>query len=133
LTEKTPFRTEQLRLENGERFVLTVAGDGMPVWWPNLYCLIAIRERGISFSAIHAYMSAICVFHNVCSNLGIDIDTRIESLELFREEEIAVLRDDLRRKLRKSESHGRGSSGEKETVKNAHWKNRLTAVSNYIV
>jgi hypothetical protein len=39
----------------------------------------------------------------------------------------------LRRKLRKSEAHGRGSSGEKETVKNAHWKSRLTAVSNYIV
>jgi hypothetical protein len=74
LAEKTPFRTEQLRLENGERFVLTVAADGMPVWWPNLYCQIAIRGRGISFSAMHAYMSAICVFHNVCGNHGIDVD-----------------------------------------------------------
>jgi exodeoxyribonuclease V alpha subunit len=78
LAEKTPFRTEQLRLENGERFVLTVAADGMPVWWPNLYCQIAIRERGISFSAMHAHMSAICVFHNLCGNLGIDVDARIE-------------------------------------------------------
>jgi hypothetical protein len=128
LAEKTPFRTEQLRLENGERFVLTVAADGMPVWWPNLYCQIAIRERGISFSAMHAYMSVICVFHNVCGNLGIDVDARIETLELFREEEIAHLRDELRRKLRNSEAEG-----EKETVRNAHWKSRLTAVSNYIV
>jgi hypothetical protein len=73
-------------------------------------------------------MSAICVFHNVCGNLGIDVDARIESLELFREEEIAALRDELRRKLRRSEAEG-----EKETVRNAHWKSRLTAVSNYIV
>jgi hypothetical protein len=133
LVEKTPFHTEQLRFESGERFVLTVAADGMPVWWPNLYCQIALRERGISFSAMHAYMSAICVFHNVCGNLGIDVDARIESLELFREEEIAALRDELRRKLRNSEAQGRGSSGEKETVRNAHWKSRLTAVSNYII
>jgi hypothetical protein len=131
LVEKTRFRTEQLRLENGERFVLTVAADGMPVWWPNLYCQIAIREGGISFSAMHASMSAICVFHNTFGNLGIDIDARIESLELFREEEIAALRDELRRKLRNSDAQGRGSSG--ETVRNAHWKSRLTAVSNYIV
>ncbi|MCC8947501.1 hypothetical protein H8A97_20910 [Bradyrhizobium sp. Arg62] len=131
MVEKTPFRTEQLRLESGERFVLTVAVDGMPVWWPNLYCQIAIRERGISFSAMHAYMSAICVFHNVCGDLGIDVDARIESLELFREEEISALRDALRRKLRKSEGHA--SAPKKATVENAHWKNRLTAVNNYIV
>jgi hypothetical protein len=131
LIEKTPFRTEQLRLETGERLALTVAANGMPVWWPNLYCQIAIRERGISFSAMHANMSAICVFHNVCGDLGIDVDARIESIELFREEEIAALRDALRRKLRKSEGHR--SIREMVTVRNAHWKSRLTAVSKYIV
>jgi hypothetical protein len=80
MAEKMPFCTEQLRLETGERFVLTVDADGMPVWWPNLYCQIAIRERGIGFSTMHACMSAVCIFHNVCDRLGIDIDARIESL-----------------------------------------------------
>jgi hypothetical protein len=78
-------------------------------------------------------MNAICVFHNVCGRLGIDVDTRIESLELFREEEIAALREELRRKLRNSEEHGRGSSDKSTAVKSAHWKSRLVAVSNYIV
>jgi hypothetical protein len=133
LAEKSPFRTEQLRLETGERFALIVAADGMPVWWPNLYCQIRIRERGISFSAMHAYMSAICIFHGVCDGLGIDVDARIESLELFREEEIAALREELRRNLRNSNSHGSGSNDEPKAVKNAHWKSRLTAVCNYIV
>jgi hypothetical protein len=133
LAEKTPFRTEQLRLETGERFVLSVAADGMPVWWPNLYCQIRIRERGISFSAMHAYMSAICIFHSVCDRLGIDVDARIESLELFREEEIAGLREELRRNVRNSKAHGTGSDDEPKAVRNPHWKSRLTAICNYIV
>jgi hypothetical protein len=53
--------------------VLTVRAYGMPVWWPNLYCQIAIRERAISFSAMRAH-----VFHNVCGALGIDVDARID-------------------------------------------------------
>lgn len=78
---------------------------------------------------MHAYMNAICVFHNVCGDLGIDVDARIESLELFREEELAALREELRRKLR----NGRGSDDGTKTVRNAHWKSRLIAVCNYIV
>jgi hypothetical protein len=81
LTEQTPFRTEQLRLETGERFVLTLGADGMPVWWPNLFCTVRIRSPGKGFSTMQAKMSAICAFHNVCARLGIDIDARIESLE----------------------------------------------------
>jgi hypothetical protein len=86
LADTTPFRTEQLRLDTGERFVLTVSADGMPVWWPNLYCSIGLRERGVGFSTMLGCMSSICVFHNVCSRLRIDVTARIESLELFTEE-----------------------------------------------
>lgn len=132
MADQTPFRTEQLRLETGERFVLTVGADGMPVWWPNLYCQIGIRERALGFSAMQANMNAVCVFHSVCDRLGIDVDARIESLELFREEEMAALREELRRNLRNSEKHGRGSDAEK-AVRNAHWKNRLIAVRDYIL
>jgi hypothetical protein len=132
LADKTPFRTEQLRLETGERFVLTAGADGMPVWWPNLYCQIGIREQALGFSTMQANMNAVCVFHNVCDRLGIDVDARIESLELFREEELAALREELRRDLRNSETHGRGSDAA-EAVRNAHWKNRLIAVRDYIL
>jgi hypothetical protein len=133
LADQTPFRTEQLCLETGERFVLTVGADGMPVWWPNLYCQIAIRERALGFSTMQANMNAVCIFHNVCDRLGIDVDARIEGLELFREEEIAALRDELRRNLRNSDAQGRGSDDESKAVRNAHWKNRLTTVRDYIV
>src|SRR5258708_39611523 len=82
---------------------------------------------------MQANMNAVCVFHNVCDRLGIDIDARIEGLELFREEEIAALREELRRNLRNSKAHRRDSDDESKAVRNAHWKNRLIAVSNYIV
>ncbi|MCK1627500.1 tyrosine-type recombinase/integrase [Bradyrhizobium sp. 160] len=126
MIEPTPFRTEQLRLETGERFSLTVAANGMPAWWPNLYCQIAIRERNIGYSTMQAYMNAICVFHNVCAKLDIDIDARIESLELFRENEIATIRDELRKRQIVR-------PGDSNAVKAAHWKSRLTAVNDYIV
>jgi hypothetical protein len=34
-------------------------------------------------------MNAVCLFHNLCGVMGIDIDTRIESLDLFTAEELA--------------------------------------------
>lgn len=132
MSDRTPFRTEQLRFDSGERYALTVCADGMPAWWPNLYCTMRLRQAGMGFSAMQAHMNAVCVFHNVCSRLGIDIDARIESLELFREEELASLREELRRPLRNSDAQGRGDDGPK-AVKNAHWKNRLIAVRDYIL
>jgi integrase len=133
LADTTPFRTEQLRFESGERFVLTVDADETPVWWPNLYCQIGLRERAVGYSTMQAYMTAICVFHNVCARLGIDIDARIESLELFRTEELASLREELRKNLRNSEASGHGSAAKSKVVRNAHWKHRLAAVRDYIV
>jgi integrase len=131
LSFNTPFRVEEIRLDPGDRYPLTVGADRMPEWWPNLYCTIALRSSGLAFSTMQARMSAICLFHNLCSDMGIDVTARIESLELFRSEELEALRDELRISLRNSEAHGRNS--EAETVINAHWKNRLIAISDYIV
>jgi len=132
LDEKTPFRIEQLRLETGERYVLTVGSDGMPVWWPNLFCTVCILLPGRGYSTMQAKMAAIRDFHNLCGRLGIDIDARIESLELFPEAEIVALREELR--PRNSEARGSGSADVRgKAGKNGHWKSRLIAVRDYIV
>lgn len=134
----TPFRIEEIRLDPGDRYPLTVGADRMPEWWPNLYCTIALRSSGLAYSTMQARMSSICLFHNLCSGMGIDVTARVESLELFKAEELEALRDELRISLRNSEAHGRNSEPEtesdvQETVINAHWKSRLIAIADYLV
>lgn len=131
MTDRTPLRIEELKLDPGDRFALTVDAGGMPSWWPNLYCSVVLRTDGLGFSTMHARMSAICLFHNLCAEKGIDVDARIDSLDLFTAEELAALRDELRVSLRDS-SRNAANSGE-GAVKNEHWKNRLFSVCDYIV
>lgn len=89
MSDITPLRIEEIRLDPGDRFPLTVDADGMPSWWPNLYCSIALRTGGMGLSTMQSRMNAVCLFHNLCGVMGIDIDTRIESLDLFTAEELA--------------------------------------------
>ena len=131
MSDRIPLRIEEIRLDPGDRFPLTVDADGMPSWWPNLYCSIALRTGGMGLSTMQSRMNAVCLFHNLCDGMGIDIGTRIESLELFTAEELATLRDELRTSLCKS-SRNVANSGD-DVVKNAHWKNRLIADCDYIV
>jgi integrase len=132
VSDRTPLRIEEIRLDAGDRFPLTVDADGMPSWWPNLYCSIALWTGGMGLSTMQSRLNAVCLFHNLCDGMGIDIDTRIESLDLFTAEELASLRDELRISLCKS-SRNEANSGDDVVVKNAHWKNRLIAICDYIV
>jgi integrase len=131
VSDRTPLRIEEIRLDPGDRFPLAVDADGMPSWWPNLFCSVALRTGGLGLSTMQSRMNAICLFHNLCAGMGIDVTARIESLELFTAEELAALRDELRISLGNS-SRKAANSGD-VVVKNAHWKNRLIAVCDYIV
>ena len=84
MSDRIPLRIEEIRLDPGDRFPLTVDADGMPSWWPNLYCSIALRTGGMGLSTMQSRMNAVCLFHDLCDGMGIDIGTRIESLELLR-------------------------------------------------
>lgn len=133
MDQNTPFRIEQLRLtDTGERYVMTVGSDGMPTWWPNLFCTVCILIPGLGFSTMQTKMAAIRDFHNACAKRGIDIDQRIESLQLFAEAEIVALREELRPRNSKARRHDLRFC-DIRAGRNAHWKNRLMAVRDYIV
>ena len=51
MSDRIPLRIEEIRLDPGDRFPLTVDADGMPSWWPNLYCSIALRTGGMGLIA----------------------------------------------------------------------------------
>jgi integrase len=126
-----PLHTEIIRLDEGDRYVLTVGADGMPVWWPNLYCTIALRPTCISLSTMQGRMSAICLFLNWCAQRDIPIVERIQSFDLLSMEETGALRKELRRFWRNSAARGDGPPTSR-VVCNAHWRARLWAVNDYI-
>ncbi len=129
--ENTPLRTKQIRLDTGDRYPLTVSAEGIPVWWPNLYCSVELHQTGLAYPTMVAQMNAICLLHNICVSRNIDLDQRIGTVTLFSPEEINLLRDQLRRTCR----NGMPSDGitSVAVVGNAHWRDRLKAIAKYIV
>ena len=127
-TEIYPLSTEVIRLPEGDRHVLTVNAEGFPVDWPNLYCTIRLRPSGISCSTMQTHMTAVCMLHNWCSDRGIPLQERIETLDLFTMEEIAALRFDMRHNRSPSRTKRRQS----KVVGNPHWGMRLKAIGAYV-
>jgi integrase len=130
-----PFTTKITRFASGERFVMTVDSDGMPVDWPVVYASVSLRGRGLMLSTMRKEMDAVCLLHNWCTGRRISLDHRIESLNLFSLDEIEALRVALRVDLRTARKRANGDRSKKlrEVVGNGHWRNRLQACADYLV
>lgn len=126
------FKTKLIRFETGERFVLTVDGDGMPVVEANAYCSIMLRGRGLMLSTMQKEMDAVCLLHRWCEERGIDLGDRINDLSLFNLMEFSALRESLRLSLRKPKKVQSISKRSSKVVANGHWRNRTQACANYI-
>jgi hypothetical protein len=115
-------------MPEGDRHVMVVNAMGFPVDWPNLYCSISLRPSGIGLSMMQTRMSAVCMLHNWCGARDLDLQSRIESLDLFTMEEINALRIEMRVNRRPART-GRRSS---KVVGNSHWRMRLKAIADYV-
>lgn len=131
-----PLRTETIRLFEGDLFVTAVNKYGLQTDNATLYCSVVLRPTSMSLATMQARMDAICQFHNWCGPRGIDFLQRLESGEFFQQHELAALRQELRRNLRKGPAPGKPIKLKKKpktTVGAAHWRNRCAAVRDYVV
>ena len=131
-----PLRTKTIRLLEGDLFVLVVNKYGLQTDNANLYCSVVLRPTSMALATMQARMDAICQFHNWCGPRGIDFLQRLESGEFFQQHELAALRQELRRNLRKGPAPGKPvklKTKWKTTVGAAHWRNRCAAVRDYVV
>ncbi len=101
-----PLRTEIIRLFEGDLFVHAVNKYGLQTDNATLYCSVVLRPTSMSLATMRARMDAICHFHNWCGPRGIDCLQRLESGEFFQQHELAALRQELRRNLRKGPTPG---------------------------
>jgi integrase len=130
-----PFTTKTVRFESGERFVMAVDCDGVPVDWPVVYASVSLRGRGLMLSTMRKEMDAICLLLNWCAVRRISLEQRIESLNLFSLPEIEALRVAFRADLRTARKRANGDKAKDlpEVVGNGHWRNRLQACADYLV
>jgi integrase len=131
-----PLRTEVIRLAEGDLFVHAVNKYGLQTDNATLYCSVVLRPTSMSLATMQARMDAICHFHNWCGPRDIDFLQRLESGEFFQQHELAGLRQELRRNLRKGPAPGKPiklKKKRKTTVGTAHWRNRCVAVRDYVV
>jgi hypothetical protein len=128
-----PFTTKTVRFESGERFVMAVDSDGVPVDWPVVYASVSLRGRGLMLSTMRKEMDAICLLLNWCAVRRISLEQRIESLNLFSLPEIEALRVAFRADRRTARKRANGDKAKDlpEVVGNGHWRNRLQACADY--
>lgn len=119
----TPLRTTTIRLLEGDLFVLVVNKYGLQTDDANLYCSVMLRPTSMALATMQARMDAVCQFHNWCGGRGIDFLQRLESGQYFDQPELAALREDLRRNLRKApegrtaqRSRGAKANGRRRTL-----------------
>jgi integrase len=136
-----PLSTKTVRLIEGDLCVLAVNAHGLQVDDANLYCTVMLRPTNMALRTMRGRMDAVCHLYNWAASAGVDLKARIESGRLLQRDEVAALREDLRRDLREASArrrrHSRNSSNVvrfkgRPVVRNGHWRNRCAAVRDYV-
>lgn len=76
---------------NGERFAILLDSEGKPLTYPNLYATINFRNRGLSINSIVAVLEDIKLLLQLCKNLKINIEQRIQMKCFLKLEEIECI------------------------------------------
>ncbi len=131
--EIPPFHTKTIRLQEGDLFTFTVDSQELPVDWPNLYCVAHLRPTTMALHTMETHMNAVCMLHNWAARHELDLRQRIESVDLFKREELAALRVELRVDLRYRNRQAKGLASQgKSVVCAAVWKTRCQAIRDYV-
>lgn len=72
----------------GERFAVLLDRNGNPLTYPNLYATINLRNRGFSVNTIVAVLEDIKLLLQLCKELDINIEKRIEMKQFLKVDEI---------------------------------------------
>lgn len=137
-----PLSTKTIRFPEGDLCVLAVNAHGLQVDDANLYCTMDLRPTNMALKTMRACMDAICHLYNWGGSAAVDVKARIETGEFFTRDEVAALRADLRRDLRKSSTQRRrqsksvskhpGCKKAQTVVDNGHWRNRCVSIRDYV-
>jgi integrase len=95
-------------MESGERYVLLVDGQGMPLYWPNLYVTTQVRNRSLSEAAMASALGGISILLRYFNERKVDMVRRFEEAKFFEGFEIDAIRDHCQIKYKKAEADPQG-------------------------
>lgn len=122
---------------SGERFVVVDGPpDGIAIESTSIYTSMRLRELGLSPNSMSQHLSAVALLLRWAASHvpAIDLNARLESVQLLSTDEILSLRRELRRNL----NVGRVKDPEKltslrPTVRHGHYYFRCHAVRDFVV
>lgn len=117
---------------NGERTAVLVDGEGMPLFYPNLFVTWRLRSSSLAANSILNALNAVKALLVWQDEVGIDLEAEFSKGELLDEELIRDLSDSLQRAL-PSQGKKIVSIKRKALVIGAsNYFFRLTVVANYL-
>jgi site-specific recombinase XerD len=134
--EIAPFRVKTVCFASGERFPAIVDANGILAYAPTLYGSMALRSREGSSGTMEAHLRAIMIALNWAAGRKIDLQARIESVDLLTTFEIESLRTALRINYRKEvaapKQKALGKQHKSRSVNSSTYYNRCHMVRDYL-
>ena len=116
----------------GEDVAVVLDADTAPVWWPNLYLSVVLRDGGRAFATQRRAAAAIVQAHAWADAAGVDLADRIRSLEFLGTDEVAAIRSWLREDVAVRAGRTPPRHGTVRVVCNRTWIERCRSVAAYV-
>lgn len=133
--ELDDFMIPQMRrvvCSDGERLVVLVGGDGIPLFYPTLYVTAELRGNGLAVNTNVNALTAIKSLYAWQEYFGIDLEVRFKNNQLLEAHEIHALRDFLQKPLRNGSSKKVVSIKRPKAVESEVQYARMSVIASYL-
>lgn len=123
----------RIKSTDGERFIVLVDEDGMPLFYPALYVTVHMRGRSLAVNTIQSALNALKALYSWQNYYSIDVEQRFSRGELLLSHEIHSLRDFMQKPLA-GEDRGNVVSIPRrvETVSRGNQYARMSVIADYL-
>ena len=80
-------------MDSGERYCLLLDGEGMPLYYPNLYLTTQVRGRSLSFSSMESSLSGISVLYRYWDSQDETLENRFSDGRYLKIFELDAIKD----------------------------------------
>ncbi|WDH52769.1 site-specific integrase [Pseudomonas chlororaphis] len=123
----------RIKSTDGERFIVLVDEDGMPLFYPALYVTVHLRGRSLAVNTIQSALNALKALYAWRNYYSIDVEQRFSRGELLLSHEIHSLRDFMQRPLAGEDGGNVVSISRRvETVSKGNQYARMSVIADYL-
>ncbi len=123
----------RIKSTDGERFIVLVDEDGMPLFYPALYVTVHLRGRSLAVNTIQNALNALKALYAWQNYYSIDVESRFSCGELLLSHEIHSLRDFMQKPLADEDGGSVVSISRRvRTVSKGNQYARMSVIADYL-